>query len=116
MQRDSIHIGGSVGDGSAIGAGARGGNVSKGAADSQLDEIRRLLDELTRAIQEHRAEVDDPDELTESVSAIREELATPQPRKGFLSTTLKGVVAGAGGVSAIADVVSKVSALVRTFL
>ena len=116
MQSDWTYVGGSVGDGAAVGRGARGGNVSNGASDGQLDDIRRLLDELTRTIPEHRAEVDDPDELTESVSAIREELAAPQPRRGFLSTTLKGVVAGAGGVSAIADVVSKVSALVRTFL
>ena len=116
MEKDWNYVGGSVGDGAAVGTGARGGNVTKGAGDTQLDEIRRLLDELARTIRVHRTEVDAPEELTESVEAIREELSAPQPRKGVLSTALNGVMAGAGGVSAIADAVSKVSTLVRAVL
>lgn len=116
MQGDSINIGGSVGDGSAVGRGARGGNVSKGGGGAQVDEIRQLLDDLTRAVRDHRAELDDPDELSESIAAVREELSAPQPRKGVVTTVLKGVVAGAGGVSAIADAASKIRALVGAFL
>lgn len=116
MENQNIHVSGTIGDGAAVGNRARGGNVIKSDRTEQMDEVRRLLEQLVDQVRAHKDELDDPSAVDSSVDAIREELSAQEPRKGVVTVLLKGITASAGGVAAIADAASKVGALVGAIL
>jgi hypothetical protein len=112
MNDQSIHVGGSVTSGAAVGHTASG-HYHNTAAGDPGDQVRQLLEGLSSQIRDHQHELDDLQELNESVQSIREELAKAEPRRSFVSTALKGIAASAGGVTAVADAALKVAQLFK---
>jgi hypothetical protein len=105
----NIFIGGSVGEGAAVGPRARGGNVTQttiGSSSTLL--LLRRLDDLEREVLAHQAEIKDADELGRAIKGIRKEVSREKPRASTLNAALDQIMRSAGGVSAVADAVLKV--------
>jgi chemotaxis response regulator CheB len=112
MGDQNIRIGGSVGSGNVFGHGSKV-KYDHTTADGRADQIQQLLDELSAQIRNHQSELDNLQELNESLEAVREELAKPEPQKSFVAVALRGIAASAGGVTAVAEAARNVLQLFK---
>jgi hypothetical protein len=109
-QSGPIAVGDVRGTGIAIGHGSS-------AAVTQMQpaaqaEAAALLEEIIRQLALHPDCAADPAGALECAEAAQSELRAPSPRWRMVGTLLKRVATGAAGVSALAEAVSKVQALV----
>ncbi|PJJ00303.1 hypothetical protein BX264_0580 [Streptomyces sp. 2333.5] len=121
MQKNNgiIASGGSNVVGSAV---VSGRNASAEVGDSTLNQtgggqqhspqeigdlLSRLIDELGRSDHPDRAD------LIEAAEDAREEVASPEPRKGTLRTFAKGLVSAVPGFTALAALAKTIEEAVR---
>jgi hypothetical protein len=79
---------------------------------SAQPDAAALLDEFIRLLARHESSVADAAGVRESAAAAKAELAEPSPRWQVVRGLLKGIAAGVAGVSALADTVNKIQALI----
>jgi hypothetical protein len=106
----AITVGDVQGTGIVIGHGSSA-SVSTGLPSAQHDLVE-LLDEFIQLLETHHSSVPDASEIHESAAAAQTELADPSPRWRVVRGLLRGVAAGVAGVSALADVIDKIQALI----
>jgi hypothetical protein len=78
---------------------------------TQLDAVA-LLDEFIRLLARHQSSVADAAGIRESATAARAELEERSPRWRIVRGLLRGIAAGVAGVSALAEAINNVQALV----
>jgi hypothetical protein len=71
-----------------------------------------MLDEFIRLLQIHQSSVADAADIRESAVAARAELAEPSPRWHIVRVLLRGIAAGVAGVSALAESINNIQALI----
>ena len=71
-----------------------------------------LLDEFIQMLARHEGSVTDAAGIRESAAAAQAELAEPSPRWQVVRGLLRGIAAGVAGVSALAEAVNNIQALV----
>lgn len=109
QQGSPITVGDVQGTGIVIGHGSSAVVTQWSAV---LAEAAELLDEIIRRLELHHDSVPDPEGVLESAQAARSELAAPSPRWQVVRGLLRGVAAGVAGISALAEAVDKVQALI----
>jgi len=118
-QDNSVHITGSVLQGSAVaGKGGSASAYTVAATTPGAEQAIKLVREL-RAALTVLSEADDDDAVGAKVSGakgqladLEEELQAPEPRKGRLAALMAGVTASAGGIGAVANLVTALAAAV----
>jgi hypothetical protein len=102
MSDDEYRIGNVSGTGFAIGRGAVGQQFN--APTPQQQELKELLAELRRELEAHSGELEDADALSGSADLVERELESDKPNVGAVRTLLSGMVAGAGEVASLVEV------------
>jgi hypothetical protein len=103
-----------VGDvqGTGIVIGNRSSAVVNNSPSSLQQGAAAMLDEFIRLLEAHQSSVPDASGVQESATAARRELSDRSPRWPVVRGLLRGVAAGVTGVSALADIIDKIQALI----
>jgi hypothetical protein len=109
QQGSRIKVGDIKGTGIVVGHGSSAVVAQLPAA--QIEAVE-LLDDIIRQLVLHHDSVPDPEGVLESAQDARSELAVPSPRWSVVRGLLRGVAAGVVGISALADAVDKVQAVI----
>ena len=72
----------------AVGRGAQAFSGSVSFQQQDSERTTELLTRVEQLLEEHRAELADPDGTTRELRRLREELAEPQPEPGVLRRAL----------------------------
>jgi hypothetical protein len=102
--------------GDVQGTGIVIGNHSSVSVELQKSHLRHdataMLDEFIRLLEVHQSSVADAAEIHESAAVARAELDKPSPRWQVVRTVLRGIAAGVTSVSALAEAIDKIQALI----
>jgi hypothetical protein len=105
-----INVGDVQGTGIVIGHGSSA-SVKLDPPSVQRDAAV-LLDELIQLLASHESSVADAAGIRESAAAARAEVAEPSPRWQVVRGLLRGIAAGVASVSALAEAVNNIQALI----
>lgn len=106
----SINVGDVQGTGIVIGHGSSA-SVNLDQTSVQRDAAV-LLDEFIQLLASHESSVADAAGIHESAAAARAEVAEPSPRWQVVRGLLRGIAAGVASVSALAEAVNNIQALI----
>ena len=106
----SIKVGDVQGTGIVI------GNGSSVSVELQQSHVQRdaaaILDEFLRLLEVHQGSVADAAEIREAAEVARAEVAGPSPRWHVVRAVLRGAATGVTSVSALAEAIDKIQALI----
>jgi hypothetical protein len=98
------------------GTGIVVGHGSFASVDQRQSSVQRdaiaMLDEFIRLLEIHQSSVADAPDIRDSAAAARTEITNPTPRWGAVRSLLRGILASVTGVSALADAICKIQALI----
>jgi hypothetical protein len=102
--------------GDVQGAGIVIGHRSSASVEMHQPSVQRdaavLLDEFIQLLASYESSVADAAGIRESAAAARAEVAEPSPRWHVVRGLLKGIAAGVASVSALAEAVNNIQAIV----
>lgn len=75
---------------------------------SARPDVDQHIAALLRLIAEHEHQLDDPEAVRSSATAIHAEAKKTTPNQGLLRVLLSGMTAAAGSVSAVAETIAKI--------
>jgi hypothetical protein len=96
----------------AVGRGAR----AQQAPVEAVPELTELLRRLTRAIEQHAAELPHAPELLAATETVAREVARPQPNRLTVRALLAGIAEAAGGIAGITTAVTAIGAALGAVL
>jgi|ERR1700751_4982355 hypothetical protein len=106
----SIKVGDVQGTGIVI------GNGSSVSIESQQSQVQRdaaaMLDEFIRLVEVHQSSVADAAGIREAAEVARAEVTGPSPRWNVIRAVLRGAATGVTSVSALAEAIDKIQALI----
>jgi hypothetical protein len=102
--------------GNVEGAGIVIGHESSASVNLHQSSVQynaaAMLDEFIRLLQIHQQSGADSADLRESAAAARDELTSLSPRWHIVKGLLRGIAAGVAGISALAEVINNIQALI----
>jgi hypothetical protein len=114
--RQNRHPASGISVGDVQGTGIVIGHESSASVNLEQISVQRdaaeLLDEFIQLLASHESSVADAAGIRESAAAARAEVAEPSPRWQVVRGLLRGIAAGVAGVSALAEAVNNIQALI----
>jgi hypothetical protein len=99
------------------GASASAGDVAfTGPNAAELAELRDLLSDLAELLREPPAGIEDTGGLQQITTAAQQEADKDRPNMHVLSGLMQALMAGAGGVSVLANAITAVQHVIGSFM
>ena len=115
-QSRTVTIGSITGGNVVAPAGDVSGVVLQGVAPAQQREVQELLTRLRSEVDAHADELVDPDAIRGSTDFVESELQSDHPNLDVLKTVLAGMVAAAGQVASVVEVITRLQGAVGALL
>ncbi len=114
MESYEVNVGDMKNSAVAVGPGALAAARSQGFARLAPDVLHDL-EMLTELLAEHRSELEDEEEVLESVVAVRNELEKDKPNFQLAGAILRGISRSVSSIDVLADAVTKILNLIGHF-
>jgi hypothetical protein len=104
----------------AVGSGAKAHKIVNGTGEAlpskDLQEIQKKLEELTSALAAHRIQLENREDVENSVKSVAAELEKEKPNKLTVTSILSGIATAVSSATGIATAAEALKAAVITLL